>query len=412
MKKFKKLIVAAAFAVLGVGLFAQQSMTNMQTNYIFSTDVDAYMDVNNWSQVAPENAFLYFTADGAYYTFGLAKDFGSFYWGTYYRGDLYNSTKTVTTTDAGTTKTVATGDNTRFYFNNLFGFGNLGLRLDFYYSNRGSNITDDGSTKTETDNRYWYTNLTAGLSEASLGSLSLKPWAKLYYYSNYNSDSRIITTTAATETTVDTRDNRFGIAAGATADLSKSEKNEQSLTFSLGAYFTNPADKEDHKSKSTYIFLPLTYKIIFNPTEKLSFGFRTRVENSLTSSTNETEDKTLKLSLTPYLYAGLTYDTLKKVKFNTGVTFTVPSFTYTKTTTETSTTKESEFIGNDGSVVYYSGLTFEPVKDLLIDCSWNIASDLFYQNEDKLNPGNGTNFWATVNQVLIHRITFAVSYKF
>lgn len=412
MKMFKKLIISAAIAVFGFGLFAQSSYTSTVTNSLFSKDVDNYMSVCNWSEVSPENAFMYFQVDGTNYYLGFAKDFGSFYWGTYYIGNLNNSTKTVTTTDAGTTKEVAANDNTNFSFNNLFGFGNLGLRVNLNFLNSGSNITDTGTTKTNTNNRYLNASLTAGLAEASLGSLSLKPWAYVSYTINSNlTGSKVVTTTADTETTVDSRDNTFGLGAGAAIDLSKSEKRKETLDLAVSFASTNPSDKDNHKAKNTSIGIPVSYKTVFTASEKIAFGFNAGVNTTLNFKTLESEDKETDISITPSFGAGLTYDTLKKVKFNAGVGFAVPYMTFEKSVTETQTKKVTTFYGNDGSISYTSGLTIEPVKNLVIDCSWNILGDLFVNNRDTLTTGS-TNFWYTVNNVLIHRIYFQVSYKF
>ena len=80
---------------------------------------------------------------------------------------------------------------------------------------------------------------------------------------------------------------------------------------------------------------------------------------------------------TPAIAAGATFDTQKKVIFNGGVKFTVPSFSYTKPYGGAEKQSQAYWNGTDGALTYTSGLTVTPVKNLTIDCSWNTRS--FYE---------------------------------
>ena len=53
MKKIKFAVIAAALAIAGGMSFAQQSMTFTATKEVFKTDVDNFVDENNWTKVSP-----------------------------------------------------------------------------------------------------------------------------------------------------------------------------------------------------------------------------------------------------------------------------------------------------------------------------------------------------------------------
>ena len=57
MKIQKKLFVFAVLLMAASLVFAQTSMTSHSTQELFGTDVDDFMNVNEWQNVQPQNIF-------------------------------------------------------------------------------------------------------------------------------------------------------------------------------------------------------------------------------------------------------------------------------------------------------------------------------------------------------------------
>ncbi len=415
MKKFKKLILAAVITALSFGLFAQQSKTNAATQGLFTTDVDNYMNVNEWSTVSVGKAFGYFgmPAGGGQYNLGFAKDFSKCYWGSYFSGQF--GTLEIEENKTTTTVKDVTDGNTYFYFNNLFGFGNnMGLRIDTYYeaNNSTSHDTGNASSKTESDKKDFYLGAVLGLGDKTWGKVNLKPYFGLGFESNVNNGTKQVNG----NTTVDGRDWALAIYAGADIDLTKSENVKQNLITDLTLYFQNPVDSKNKYNSGSFLF-PVTYKLVIKATDTLSFGVKAGLNLGITFGKNETNPtviETFGFYANPTVAAGLTFDTKKKILLNAGVQFGIPGFSVNSTTSKASstTTKNTttRFNGNDGWINYSSGLTIKPTEKIVIDCSCNILGNLFANTSSTLTEGNN-NFWNTVNKVLIHNITFEVSFK-
>ena len=405
MKEFKKLILAAVITALGFGLFAQSSKTDTATNNLFKTDVDKFMNVNEWSAINPEHAFLYFGMPGAgSYSLGFAKDIKGTYWGTYFSGQF--GTLSIVDNDDTKTKTTTDG-NTYFTFNNLFGFGNMGLLVTFDYRANNSTKTDVDGDKTYTDSKNYKIGAVLGLGDKEFKGKNLKPYIGLSY--NMNPDNASKSDNGTTET--DTRDWRLDIWGGADIELSKKENLSQNLLAEVKFYTQNPVDTDNHKNKTTEIAVPLTYKAIINASDKLAFGVKANLNPRVQFGEDNNEWDVFNFYATPAIAAGVTFDTQKKVIFNGGVKFAVPGFSYTKPYNNTEKQSRAYWNGTDGALTYTSGLTVTPVKNLTIDCSWNMLQNLFNNTSSNLSEGN-TNFWNTVNKVLVHNVTFEVSYKF
>ena len=420
MKTIKKLFMVTVIAFTAFTAFSQTSVptsnTSDATNELFYTDVDKFLNVNEWSTVNPEKAFVMFDTNGTRYDIGFAKNFSKFYWGSFFSGDFGTYNMTVTDTETTKTKEEHNGqtDQTSFYFTNLFGFGDIGFRAAFYYySGVDSNKTDNGTTVTANDRNRWSIYTTTGWKSATLGKLVVKPYIIANFL--YNSNNGVQTTTAS-KVTNDTRNWRLDLGAGGSTVLSKDELKESTLSTSLTMQFTNPVDKDYSKAKTTYFALPVEYKIVFTPVEKFSFGFRARLNNTLNIADND-PTKTTTFTVTPSLYSGFQYDTMKKVVLNAGVSFAVPRFqlTETKNSNTKITTTTYNWNGTDGSITFNSGLQINPVKNLCIDCSCSFITDIMGIDGDltsNLSTVAGTSIWETANQLLVHNITIQLSYKF
>ncbi|MBR5032189.1 MAG: hypothetical protein IKX70_00780 [Treponema sp.] len=428
MKTIKKLFMVTVIAFTAFTAFSQTSVptsnTSDATNELFYTDVDKFLNVNEWSTVNPEKAFVMFDTNGARYDIGFAKNFSKCYWGSFFSGDFGSYTKYVTKTESSTSyeehnggpdtnHSIGSNDQTSFYFTNLFGFGDIGFRAAFYYySGVDSNKTDNGTTVTANDRNRWSIYTTTGWKSATLGKFVVKPYIIANFL--YNSNGGLQTTTAS-KVTNDTRNWRLDFGVGGSTVLSKDELKESTLSTSLTMQFTNPVDKDYSKAKTTYFALPVEYKIVFTPAEKFSFGFRARLNNTLNIADDD-PTKTTTFTVTPSLYSGFQYDTMKKVVLNAGVSFAVPRFqlTETKNSNTKITTTTYNWNGTDGSITFNSGLQINPVKNLCIDCSCSFIADIMGNGDmsSNLSTVAGTSIWETANQLLVHNITIQLSYKF
>ena len=426
MISLKKLITVTAVAVLSLNLFAQTSKTNTATAGLFGNDVDDYMSVNYWSGIAPEKFFGYFgmgtNRAGNTYNLGFAKQFKNFYWGTYYSGNL-GSLKTTKTTTPSTTTVTTESDTynkvTDLAFNNVFGFGNIGLGVDFSYYDNGTSTKTKSTKTTLTDAKNWSIALNAGLSEYTFKNVKLIPFAKVAFEMNPNvTGSKVIALDfEGNEQTTDTRFKVFSIAAGAEMPFGKSETVEQTASFALEFDFTSPVDSDIKDNNSTAIVIPLGYKVVVKASDALSLGFKANLDSTLGFGKRGENVSTFGFELSPDVSAGVTYATKKNVDLNAGVSFALPSYTYSKTTTKAdsgnTSTSTSTWDGDDGKLTFSSGFAIKPTKNICIDCSYEIIRDLFVDDTStNFSTGNATNFWNSVNQVLVHNIGFEVSVKF
>ena len=138
MKKSTKVLYAVLLIFsFTCASFAQTSNTSFVTQNTFKTDVDSFLDVNDWNTVKPANWFGFMDLSSSYfYGTGFAKDFKNFYLGAYYYGrmlsGIQNSTTTTDTTSGGTTTVDAedisnkNSPYNKFYV--LAGIGNWGIK--------------------------------------------------------------------------------------------------------------------------------------------------------------------------------------------------------------------------------------------------------------------------------------------
>lgn len=408
MITFKKCMVVAAMATLSLGLFAETkepvSKTNAATAGIFSTDLDDFTNVNSWSNVNPKDFYLYFGMDNGLsnlassYDIGFAKYFKKIYWGTYFSGNLGTSTNTTTTVGGTTTKTKTTGDS-EWVFNNTIGIGNLGLALNLHFFDDGSTKSgEDYSKDTDLD-----ITLKAGLKEYAIKKTKIVPYAAINY--SIGDGTKV----KSGEDITNNRHSLFSVEAGATLPLKGSKTFEQTLSPSV-KFYTEKAVRDDHGTFG--IQIPVTYTGLVNASSNFAFGFTASLEPSLGFGNGD-----FSFGLTPSAAFGLTYATKKNIDLNAGVEFALPSYSYGKTTTTvlgtTTTTKSSSWDGNDASLTFSSGFAIKVSKNFLIDCTYEALFNLFGSDTSSdLTTTGDTNFWNTVNSILVHNIGFEVSAKF
>lgn len=455
MKIQKKLLVFAVLLMAASLVFAQASMTSYSTQGLFGTDVDDFMNVNEWQNVQPKNIFGFLgygkTGKGSI-NLGLAHQFKPFYLGTYFEGQL-NGWEKKKEANGNITTYIPAGTASKSNGKLLFGFGNIGIMTDVSYKpdqNKKTEWTEATKTK-QTDNLFNLDfNLIAGINLNSNNKL-FKISAKL----GLESDVGKKTTKVDSKLTKFEDKSKYNLVinAGFSHDFSSKDGITQTVLADLDTKWGIwPTKREvnvvggvtttDYKYGELKDILRLTpkYRIAYEPEGKFAFkaeaglGIGFDFENdynytrTVVSSGGDTKAynaaRTYKttLSLQPELKAAFVYAPVSKFKLNFGLGFNVPSVNWAFEKTETrdasgnvtNTAKGNTltFNTNDGKFSADSGFTWLITENVIFDANWNIINNLMDTFSTKLTEGDGINFWNTVNKLVVHNIKFALSVKF
>jgi hypothetical protein len=164
MNKTKAIFLMALTALLAApGLWAQTSNTSTATASIFSTDVDSYMDVNDFGDAAPDSFFTWLRPSGNGFETGYARYLGGGYLGLYGTGSFLNGSfsKTITENNAGSLETAPTNDGMGWssQVDILYGTESLGgfkLSLFTYGENNDTDLNETSpNDSVETKNRIF-----------------------------------------------------------------------------------------------------------------------------------------------------------------------------------------------------------------------------------------------------------------
>lgn len=455
MKIQKKLFIFAVLLMTASLVFAQISMTSYSTQNLFGTDVDDFMNVNEWQNVQPKNIFGFLgygkTGKGSI-NLGLAHQFKPFYLGTYFEGQL-NGWEKKKEANGNITTYIPAGTASKSNGKLLFGFGNIGVMTDVSYkpdANKKTEWTEATKTKQIDDLFKLDFNLIAGINLNSNNKL-FKISAKL----GLESDVGKKTTKVDSKLTKFEDKSKYNLVinAGFSHDFSSKDGITQTVLADLDTKWGIwPTKREvnvvggvtttDYKYGELKDILRLTpkYRIAYEPEGKFAFkaeaglGIGFDFENdynytrTVVSSGGDTKAynaaRTYKttLSLQPELKAAFVYAPVSKFKLNFGLGFNVPSVNWAFEKTETrdasgnvtNTAKGNilKFNTNDGKFSADSGFTWLITENVIFDANWNIINNLMDTFSTNLSEGAGTNFWNTVNQLVVHNIKFALSVKF
>lgn len=450
MIKFKRFLLGALALTCSSFVMAQTSNTNISTAGIFGNDTDDFMDVNSWSNVAPENFFgkLYYNDNNKRLNLGAAKNIGGFYFGANLSGNIgfnFNSVSDKTETSSSSTTTSSktstfSGRNSEFDLSALIGIGdNLGIKASFYYDGDPDSISTSTETAGSSSEEYvkkqvFRPQVRVGYN-AKVNNLSLKNFGN--FYININQDATKNATTDTNNTKTD-----YVLGGGTTIAFPKKNNISQELGGTLwwSIQYRKPTDvstaASDDVTKyfNTGIRFYPSYKITYDKIERLSLGAKIScpIESEFDSSTQTekiidssivTKKYTNILEFSLSLALGLQYQVIpEKLTINAGASIFSPSLTAkfegenqnnsgTETSVSTSTTK---WIGSSSaaSLNLRSGFTYVLAKTVTFDCSYNILSDLLYGNLDtKWQPGNTTSVWNNVNMILFHTLNLQLSVK-
>lgn len=480
------LIVLVLGTVFGV-TFGQsiridpQSMTALSTWDLFTTDVDDFLNVNEYRNVAPEKffGFLGYGSDGkSDFQFGFAKQLKSIYIAGFFGGMpvvWYSKTEP---SGSKTKTTIWTEDPVAGYEpittgTFLVGFNNMGASGSFTFKpNAGNKRIIDENAKTDDTDAKFNTNVTLrfGMNANGPKDWLYKSYAELSLESTTNKETRKNKNTKIT-TITDASANVLLVNAGTAFDFSKKDDITQGLEVGLLTKWWLPAPKATRtinngketdytktvgvvgnvgggnpEDEGNTITLSPAWTLAYEPEGK----FAVKVQASLPvkldfrSQANYTETKVgggkptkaylsprkheFNLNFQPGVAAALTYRPISKLRFGLGAGFLVPSFGWKTDTTQTRdadgkvTDKKSTttWTFNHGTTPNFknfkftatSGLTWFVTDKIIVDGNWNIATNLLNDTfQTQLTEGDGQSFWNTANKLLVHNVSFLISFK-
>ena len=443
------------------------SMTNGSTHGLFGTDVDDYLDVNEWSNVKPEKVFG-FLSYGWMGTneikFGLAGQVADkFYLGGFLEGEGYSWTSEKDTKKKGkdkNTTTTRTSSTTGVSGSLLFGFNNIGVMGSLTYTptDTTKNFTTS-DTVNKTKNIYNKFNLEVGLKAGmnikGPNDMLFKTSAELALTSNV--DNWRIESTGSSKWHQMKNDNTHTLLlnGGVSFDFAHNGSVTQGASFGLNtAWKIYPTLTEENTKGKTAtkvygklddtIALDSAWQLTYEPEESkvvlkakvglpIAFHFNNNYDyEKKTDSSGEKKQYnisriyTTDIGFKPTVSVGLTYAPVSKFRLNLGAKFNAPTFGWQITTTKTRdsngklTSDDSvdkkvvwQFNNNNsGKIEVGTGFTWLISQNITFDAYWNLGKDLLNNNFRVTLSGAGTDtIWTTLNKLVAHDIGFLLSVK-
>lgn len=448
MKLIKNILFGAAFIAAGAA-FAQQSMTDASTSGLFGTDVDDFMNVNEYHNVQPKNLFAYLgyerTGNGEI-NIGAAHQFKKLYLGSWFGGTLNNwSSSTTFDKDGKPTIDNKTTTTNRVNGKLLFGINNMGILADVSFQPRaGNKYKKDPATKEEDihNNFVLDTNLKFGMNIDGKNDRVYKNWVTLGFVSDVNKEEK--TTDGKVMTPLDKKEtSKYTIKVGAGTYFDYLKKDALTYGFGIGlntGWDINVKRTEEKKTnhgefEGRMNFDP-NWTVTYEPSSR--FAFKTKIglngdikfntgkdytDNDGTKTYDTSRAYKTGLEFSPSLALGATYQVVpEKFSFNAGMEFKTPKFgwEFTKTDTRNASSGSVDssafgvaytFTSSTGKIDTHSGFTWMPTKNVTVDANWNLLSNLFDNFKSKLDEGSTTSIWNTANKIFVHNFGFLVSVK-
>lgn len=438
------------------------SMTNESTRGLFGTDVDDYLDVNEWSNVKPEKlfGFLSYGKSGTdKLNFGLAGPVASkFYLSGFFGGQLNSWTSKKETEKNGKDKNkTTTGTNTTNKASGslLFGFDNIGIMGSFTYQPRANNgtVTDKLTKTTDTKNKFnLEVALKAGMNITGSENKIFKASAELGLTSKVDKEITKTTGSSPSYTLANGSEYTLRLNGGVGFDFAHNGPVTQGASFALNTEWNiYPIVTSENSSTNTKVkiygklsdtlTLDPAWQITYEPEESkvalkakvnvpVAFHFEndenytdTIISGSSTKVYKTDRKYTTGINFTPALSVGLTYAPISKFRFNLGAKFKVPTFGWTIKTTKHRNSSDGsltaagtdkdvtwDFKTADGKIEFSTGFTWLISQNITFDAYWNLGENLLNGFKIDFNEGNH-NFWNTVNKLFAHNIGFLLSVK-
>lgn len=446
------------------------SMTNESTHGPFGTDVDDYLDVNEWSNVKPEKVFGFLsygrnntdTPDPNEIRFGLAGQVaGKFYLGGFLEGAGYSWTsekatekkgknKNTTTTQTAASPSVMSGSL-------LFGFNNIGVMGSLTYKPGGTSNFTQIDTVNKTKNIYnkfdLEVGLKAGMNIKGPNDMLFKTSAELALTSNV--DNWRIESTGSSKWHTMQNDNTHTLLlnGGVSFDFAHNGSVTQGASFGLNTAWKiyptltkentqiKTAIKEYGKLDDT-IALNSAWQLTYEPEESkvvlkakvglpIAFHFNNSYDYQKTTDSsgekkvyNTSPIYKTDIGFKPTVSVGLTYAPVSKFRLNLGAKFNAPTFGWQIKTTKqrdsngkllsddsVNKTVTWQFNNNSsGKIEVGTGFTWLISQNITFDAYWNLGTDLLKTNFRVKLSGTNT-IWETLNKLVAHDIGFLLSVK-
>lgn len=473
MKLSKKLLATAlVLAVCFAAVSAAEridptSMTNESSKGLFGTDVDDYLDVNEWSNVQPTKMFgflSYGTSGTGEINTGFAAPIGKFYLGAFFGGQLHSwksevGTRTGAKAGNGSfsaSSTTANAAPNKASGSVLFGFNNIGILGNITYMPEAGNSTDHHKTLSGlkmTNNKYTLdVAVKAGFNVAGPKDILFKTSAEVGITSKVNK-ARVVNKTISPDTYAMSNANEHDlhINGGVYFDFAHNGPVTQAASLSLNTDWTiYPTHvgraKAAGTTVDTYMYgrwhdaikLEPSWSITYEPEGSkvalkakvgVPIAFDTKIGFNYTKTDgkkayNTARQHTTTIDFTPELKAGLTYAPIAKIRFNVGAQVNVPKFGWTITKTQHRKEDDGKvdpdkggtvrsygyhFDTADGKIQLASGFTWFITQNVTFDANWKLTDNLLNGFSHQLNKND--DIWKTINKVLVHEVGFMLSVK-
>ncbi len=215
----KKIILfMASLLMMTSVVFAQQSKTNESTAELFTNDVDAYMNVNDWATVNPEKIFGfvgYTDLSTAAINIGLAGKTSNLYIGSYFGGKLPRLER-----EKNSSQSSIKWLSGEIFGNMIFGFNNMGIqtRFNFKPTELSTVKTKSPEVKTVKSNFSLTPGLSFGINLNGANDRVYKVWVDFDFVANIDK-TKEVSSGSSTTTASNTYDLNLG--AGVAFDISK-----------------------------------------------------------------------------------------------------------------------------------------------------------------------------------------------
>ena len=441
------------------------SMTNGSTHGLFGTDVDDYLDVNEWSNVKPEKVFGFLSygwKNTNEIKFGLAGQVADkFYLGGFLEGQGYSwvsikdtqkkgKTKNETTTLTNTTPFATSGSL-------LFGFNNIGVMGSLTYKPGGPSNFTQINTVDKTKNIYNKFNLEVGLKAGmnikGPNDMLFKTSAELALTSNVDNWRIESTGSSKWHQMKNGNTHTLLLNGGVSFDFAHNGSVTQGASFGLNTAWTiyPTLVEEDTKTKTSKkrygklddtIALDSAWQLTYEPEESkvvlkakvgLPIAFHFNNSYDYQKTTNSSGEKkvyntspvyTTDIGFKPAVSVGLTYAPVSKFRLNLGAKFNAPTFGWQITTTKARDSNgkllsddsvDKKVIwqfnnNNSGKIEVGTGFTWLISQNITFDAYWDLGTGLLNSNF-RVNLSGADTIWKTLNKLVAHDIGFLLSVK-
>lgn len=440
------------------------SMTNGSTHGLFGTDVDDYLDVNEWSNVKPEKVFGFLSygwKDTNEIKFGLAGQVADkFYLGGFLEGQGYSWTSVKDTEKKGkdkNTTTTRTSSTTGVSGSLLFGFNNIGVMGSLTYKPGGTSNFTQINTVNKTKDIYnkfdLEVGLKAGMNIKGPNDMLFKTSAELALTSNVDNWRKEFTGSSKWHQMKNSNTHKLLLNGSVSFDFAHNGSVTQGASFGLNTAWTiyPTLVEEDTKTKTSKkeygklddtIALNSAWQLTYEPEESkvvlkakvglpIAFHFNNNYDYAKnTDSSGEKKEYnisriyTTDIGFKPTVSVGLTYAPVSKFRLNLGANFNAPTFGWQITTTKArdsngkllsddSVNKKViwQFNNNNsGKIEVGTGFTWLISQNITFDAYWNLGTGLLNSNF-RVALSGGDTIWKTLNKLVAHDIGFLLSVK-